>query len=134
MASIGELASISLADARNLRKNGVKTTEGLLKVAANKKGRAELAETIGVSPDQVLLWARRADMMRITGVGAEYAELLSACGIDSVRALRRRNPAALTTQIFELNGSKGLVNRLPTESMVAAWIASAAEIEPLVRP
>lgn len=133
MASIGELASIPLADARNLRKSGVRTTEGLLKEAATKKGRIALAEAIGVTPDQVLLWVRRADMMRIKGVGAEYAELLSAAGVESIRALRRRNPGALTAQIYELNGAKGLVSRLPTEGMVASWIESAANIEPLVK-
>lgn len=134
MASIGELSSISVADARNLRKSGVRTTEGLLKVAATKKGRLELAESAGVSADDLLVWAKRADMMRVRGVGAEYAEMLSHLGIDSVRALRRRNPAALTTQIVELNGSRNLVNRLPTESMVAAWIESASGLEPVVKP
>ncbi len=40
---------------------------------------------------------KHADLMRIKGVGEEYSELLEAAGVDTVKELRNRNAANLTT-------------------------------------
>jgi hypothetical protein len=65
-------------------------------------------------------------------VGAEYAELLVASGVDTLRDLRRRNPTALLAKIIGLNGSMRVVDRLPTESMVEGWIEAAGDLEPSI--
>jgi hypothetical protein len=72
-------------------------------------------------------------MMRVRGVGSEYALLLEACGVQTIRDLRRRNPTALTAKLSDHNGRKSMVRRLPTEVMVTAWIDSAASVEPQVK-
>ncbi|MGH8913495.1 MAG: DUF4332 domain-containing protein, partial [Acidimicrobiia bacterium] len=66
------------------------------------------------------------------GVGAEYAELLVAAGVDTLRDLRRRNATALLAKIIGLNGDAKVVQRLPTEAMVEAWIEAARRLEPSV--
>ena len=65
-------------------------------------------------------------------MGSEYAQLLVAAGVDTLRDLRRRNPTALVAKIIGLNGANKVVSRLPTESMVESWISSAADLDPSI--
>lgn len=132
MGSIGEMRGIQPKEATRLRKAGVRTTESLLRHASTKRGRNALAKATDLDPGRLLEWVNSADLMRIKGVGAEYADLLKTVGVDNVRALRRRNPRSLLSAMAEVNDQKRLVRRLPTESMVAAWVEAASETEPAV--
>jgi len=130
MARIDQVAGIAHKDATKLRKAGVRTSKGLIEVAADRKGRSELAAATGIDSRNLQLWVNHADLLRVQGVGAEYAELLTAAGVDTLRDLRRRNPTALLAKIIGLNGSSRVVRRLPTESMVEVWIEAARELDP----
>ncbi len=132
MASIDAIEGIGHKYATKLRKAKVRTTEALLKTGATRKGRKELAETTGLTEDQLLEWVNRADLMRVRGVGEEYSDLLEAAGVDTVKALRRRNAANLLGAMVDVNAKKRLVRRLPTQSMVERWIAHAKELDPVV--
>ena len=94
------------------------------------RGEADLAAATGIDPRYLQLWVNHADLLRVKGVGAEYAELLTAAGVDTLRDLRRRNPTALLAKIIGLNGSTRVVQRLPTESMVEVWIEAAKDLDP----
>lgn len=132
MASISAIQSMDHRSATKLRKAGVRTTDSLLKVAATRTGRRRLARETGLSEGDILGWVNRADLLRITGVGSEYADLLEVAGVDTIRELRRRNPDRLLEAMTELNLRKRLVRRLPTDAMVREWIEEAKELEPLV--
>lgn len=132
MGSIGELRGIHPKEATRLRKAGVRTTESLLRHASTKRGRSALAKAADLDPNKLLDWVNRADLMRIKGVGAEYADLLKVVGVDTVKSLRRRNPKSLLSSMVDVNDEKRLVRRLPTEAMVTAWVDEAAETEPVV--
>ena len=95
MASIDAIEGIGPRNATKLRKAGVRTTEALLKTAASKKGRRELAAGSGIGEKSILEWVNRADLMRVKGVGEEYSDLLEAAGVDTVKELRNRNPKNL---------------------------------------
>ncbi|HEY7564569.1 MAG TPA: DUF4332 domain-containing protein [Acidimicrobiia bacterium] len=133
MARIDEIAGMDPKDATRLRKAGIRTTESLLKKAAVKSGRDQLAESVGLDAEQILRWAQRADLMRVKGVGSEYALLLEACGVTTIKDLRRRNAIALTAKLSDHNGRRSMVRRLPTEVMVSSWIDAARNVEPLIR-
>lgn len=133
MARIDEIRSLSHKQATRLRKAGVRTTEALLRRAATRTLRSELSEETGIVTSDLLKWVNAAEMMRIRGIGGEYAELLSLCGVNTVRELRRRNATALTAKIHEVNGRKDLVSRLPTETMVTNWIELASELDLVVK-
>ncbi len=133
MPSIDAVEGIGQRIATKLRKNGIRTTEALLKRAADRKGRKALASDTGFSEKQILEWVNRSDLMRCKGVGGEYSDLLEAAGVDTIKELRRRNAASLSAKMVEINEKKKLVRRLPTESMVSRWIESAKELEPSVR-
>ncbi|HSK06523.1 MAG TPA: DUF4332 domain-containing protein [Acidimicrobiia bacterium] len=130
MARIDQVAGISHKDATKLRKAGVRTSKGLIDVAGDRKGRNELAALTGLEPRDIQEWVNHSDLLRVKGVGAEYAELLVAAGVDTLRDLRRRNPTALLAKIIGLNGNARLVRRLTTESMVEVWIEAAKELDP----
>ncbi|MGH8871937.1 MAG: DUF4332 domain-containing protein [Acidimicrobiia bacterium] len=130
MARIDQVAGISHKDATRLRKAGVRTSNGLIEAAADRKGRNELAAATGIDPRDIQQWVNHSDLLRVKGVGAEYAELLVASGVDTLRDLRRRNPTALLAKIIGLNGSARVVQRLPTESMVEVWIEAAKDLDP----
>lgn len=130
MARIDQVAGIDSRDATKLRKAGVRTSKALIEKACSGRGRSQLAKETGLSPKDLQLWIHHADLLRVKGVGAEYAALLVVAGVDTLRDLRRRNPTALLAKIIGLNGSRKVVSRLPTESMVESWIDSAARVEP----
>ncbi|MCI0544271.1 MAG: DUF4332 domain-containing protein [Actinobacteria bacterium] len=132
MASIDQVAGVDHKKATKLRKAGIRTSKALIETASTRRGRSELARATGITPKDLQMWVHHADLLRVRGVGAEYAELLVAAGVDTIRDLRRRNPTALVAKIIGLNGANRVVNRLPTESMVEGWIVSAAELEPSI--
>ncbi len=132
MASITAIESLGHREATKLRKAGIRTTEALLKAAATRPGRRRLAKETGLDEREILSWADRADIMRIRGIGSEYADLLEATGVDTIRELRRRNPDRLLEAITETNLHRRVIRRLPTAGMVTGWVAAAKETEPLV--
>ncbi len=133
MPSIDAIEGIGHTYATKLRKARVRTTEALLKNGATRRGRAQLAEVTGLSEQRILEWVNRADLFRVKGVGEEYSDLLESAGVDTVKELRRRNPANLLAAMIEINTAKRLVRRLPTESMVARWVEHAKTLEPMVK-
>jgi predicted flap endonuclease-1-like 5' DNA nuclease len=132
MASIDTIEGIGHRQATKLRKARIRTTEALLKIGGTKKGRKAIANTTDISEKLILGWVNRADLMRVKGVGEEYSDLLEAAGVDTVKELRRRNPANLLSAMVEVNDKKKLVRRLPTESMVERWVANAKSLDLVV--
>lgn len=132
MARIDQVAGVDHKQATRLRKAGVRTSKALIERASTQRSRTELSRASGISSKDLTSWVHHADLLRVRGIGAEYAELLVAAGVDTLRDLRRRNPTALVAKIIGLNGANRVVNRLPTESMVEGWISAAQELEPSI--
>lgn len=132
MASISSIRSIGHRNATKLRKSKVRTTESLLEQASTRRGRSIVSDRTGIATADLLKWAQQADMMRVGGIGSEYADLLSAVGVDTIKLLRRRNAENLMVAMSQINTRRRLVQRLPTIEMVQGWIDTAGDIEPLV--
>lgn len=111
-----------------LRANGVADTAGLLAKAATPKDRATLAAKTGISGKLILKFANRADLMRVNGVGEEYADLLEAAGVDTVPELAQRNAQNLFDALTKTNMEKKLVRQTPSLSAVKSWIAAAKDM------
>ncbi len=129
---IEKIEGIGPAYAAKLAEQGIKTTADYLAKAADAKGRKVLAEATGISPALILRWANQADLMRITGVGEEFAELLEKAGVDTVKELKMRNPQNLTAAMEAVNAEKKLVRRIPALSEVEKWIEQAKTLEPMI--
>ncbi|MBL4785410.1 MAG: DUF4332 domain-containing protein [Cohaesibacteraceae bacterium] len=130
--AIDEIEGIGPTYAAKLKDAGITTTEQYLDKAKNPAGRKALASETGIDSSRVLKWANMADLMRIKGVGEEYSELLEAAGVDTVKELRTRNAANLTTKMAEVNGTKKLVRSVPGEKSVTDWVAQAKELSPIM--
>lgn len=125
MATIAEIEGIGPAYAAKLMGAGVETTGDLLERGSTADGRAVLASSASVSPKLVLEWVNHADLLRVAGVGSEYADLLEEAGVDSVPELAQRNAANLHAVLVAANEAKALVRQLPSEKQVAGWIEEA---------
>lgn len=124
LKSLGVIASeiAALKDAR------IKTAGALLEAAKTPKGRKELATATGLDPKRILELANKADRLRVKGLGKEYAELLRAAGVDTVRELKYRNPAKLAEAMAAANKKRKVVRLVPTDKAVGRWIEAAKKL------
>ena len=111
---------------------GIKTVEKLLEKGATKKGRKELADTTGITEKKVLVFVNNADLFRIKGISSQYAELLKAAGVDTVKELRNRNVENLYNKMLEVNNEKNLVRQPPYLKQVQKFVTIAKELDPVV--
>ena len=127
-----QIEGIGSVYAEKLNAAGLKTTEDLLTKCAKKSGREKLAEETGISEKLILKWTNHADLMRINGIAGQFAELLEAAGVDTVKEFRHRVAANLQPKLEEVNNQKNLCNRVPAVSEVEKMIEQAKNLEPLI--
>ncbi len=128
MTKLSKIEGIGPEYEAKLKAVKVGSVEGLLKMGATPKGRAELETTSGIGRKLILEWVNAADLFRIKGVGGQYADLLEEAGVDTVVELAGRVPEALHKAIMDVNARKNLVNRPPNVKMVKKWIAQAKKL------
>ncbi len=129
---IQEIEGIGPASAAKLEGAGIKTTDDLLTLCCDTKGRKTAAEKTGVGESTLLKWANMADLMRVSGVGGEFAELLEAAGVDTIKELRNRNSENLAAAMHSVNEEKKLTRVVPSASVVAKWIDAAKNLDPMI--
>ena len=126
---VRKIGGVGPAVAAKLAKAGIPTTDGLLASCRDRRERRLLSERTGLPERQIQRFVNRADLMRIRGVGADFAELLVASGVRTVRELSRRRPLNLALKVSAVNAEKKLSRRAPSASMVERWIAKAQELK-----
>lgn len=129
---VEQIEGIGAVYGEKLNAVGIKTTDELLAKCANPKGRKELEEASGIAGALILKWANHADLMRINGVAGQFAELLEAAGVDTVKELKHRVPANLLAKMEEVNAKKNLVNRVPGLPEIEKMVQQAKELEPIM--
>ena len=130
--NIIDIEGVGEVYAEKLNAAGIKTTDDMLQKCAAPKGRKELEEATGIPHGYILKWTNHADLMRINGVAGQFAELLEAAGVDTVKELRNRVPANLQPKLEEVNAAKNLVNRVPALVEVEKMVAQAKELPPVM--
>ncbi|MDH3281066.1 MAG: DUF4332 domain-containing protein [Gammaproteobacteria bacterium] len=125
MAKIGSIEGIGPSLSEKFSQAGINTCEKLLEKGSTKNGRSELETATGIAGAQVLKFVNHADLMRIKGVGGEYAELLERAGVDTVPELAQRNAEKLTEKMVAINLEKNLVRSTPSLKRVQDWIQQA---------
>jgi predicted flap endonuclease-1-like 5' DNA nuclease len=132
MTKLSKIEGIGPVNEVKLKAAKVGSVESLLKIGGTAKGRAELQAASGISRKVLLEWVNAADLIRVKGVGGQYADLLEEAGVDTVVELAHRVPEALRKSIMDVNAKKNLVNRPPNEKMVKNWIAQAKKMRRMV--
>ena len=126
---VEQIEGIGEVYAQKLNAVGIKTTEELLAKCASPKGRKEVEEATEISGKLILKWTNHADLMRINGIAGQFAELLEAAGVDTVKELKHRVPANLQAKLEEVNAQKNLCNRVPAVSEVERMVEQAKQLE-----
>lgn len=122
---IVDIEGVGEAYAEKLIAAGVNTPEALLEKCAAPAGRKALAAETGISEKLILKWTNHADLFRLHGVGPQFAELLEAAGVDTVKELSHRVPANLQAKLEQVNAEKNLVNRVPALKEVEKMVEEA---------
>jgi len=125
---IQDVEGIGPVIGEKLQSAGISDTDTLLAQAQTPAQRRALATKANLTEKEILKFANMVDLYRISGVGSEYAQLLEAAGVDTVPELARRRADNLSTAMTELNATKKLVRRVPTEAEVAKWVDQAKDL------
>lgn len=103
----------------------------MLNAARNQAGQK--SPTLRESAKNYFLkWTNHADLFRIKGVAGQFAELLEAAGVDTVKEFRHRVAANLEPKLVETNEQKKLCKRVPSVKELEKMIEQAKELEPMV--
>lgn len=109
---------------------GVSTTSDLLRHANAEGGLARLAERTSIPLASLDVWAARADLMRVQGIGPQFSELLEASGVESVAELSMRNAENLLNLLHRVNEEKRLTRSIPTLHTLTQWVLRAQDMVP----
>ena len=130
--SIEDIEGIGPKYAEMLKAAGVMNTGQLLAEGGERKLRVQLVERCGINEKLILRWVNMSDLFRIKGVAGQWAELLEASGVDTVKELRNRNPENLADRMREINRQKRLVKQVPNATQIGSWIDQAKKLPPAV--
>jgi predicted flap endonuclease-1-like 5' DNA nuclease len=133
MTRLKEIEGVGGAFEEKLKAIGVSSIENLLEMGKTPKGRVDLAEKANISEKLILKWVNRADLIRVKGVGSEYADLLEASGVDTVPELSHRLAENLLKKMTEVNMEKKLVRQLPVLKQVESWVSQAKNLPRVIK-
>ena len=129
---IMDIEGVGEVYAEKLQAAGINKVSELLDKCAAPKGRKELAEATQISEKLILRWTNHADLFRLNGVGPQFAELLEAAGVDTVKEFRHRVAENLQPKLAALNEERHICGRVPAVVEVQKMIDQAKELEPRV--
>ena len=115
-----------------LKAVGITTKRRLLLAGATPESRANVAEKTKISLKLIDKWVSAVDLARVTGVKAQFSELLVAGGVPTVGRLAEQEPGELRARLAVLNKEKKLTRLVPGASQVGKWIQEAQGLPQVV--
>ena len=128
--AIEKIEGIGEGFGKRLRADGIDTTEKLLALCATDDGVARVCQCVDLDEHTVRNWGTMADLMRIKGLGGQWAELMWRAGVTSVQDLAGQEVAPLRARFREVNEAEHRVAELPGENRVTKFITEAKSLEP----
>lgn len=132
MGKLSQLESIGVKFVDLLQNVGIEDQEQLLNACRQQSGRNKLAQQTGINYKLIKKWSVHADLARVHGIGADYAELLEYRGIESVQQLSQWNAEKLLHSLHQVNKQINLVRQLPTTVQLQSWIEQAKKLPALL--
>ena len=114
--------------AEKLKAIHIHTTDDLMKHATDETSFKMLSEKTGISEKLFETWTRMAGLMRVNGIGPQYAELLYFSGVDTVEKLREQPVDDLLRKMGEVNTARKLTGALPNVSDVQKWMMNLRDL------
>lgn len=121
---IAEIVGVQPTYAVALENLGIRYSTDLLDSDA-----ARVASALGVPEDTVRNWQSMSDLLRIKGVGPQFADLLLECGIRSLRDLAAADPRDLVLRMLMTSTSRSLRFPMPPIGLghTEKWVRQAQE-------
>ena len=129
---VSKLRGISVDVRNRLKRQGISYTHQLLREAGGAEQRRRLAARGQINEEDLGRLVRRADLARIKGIGAIFADMLELIGVDAVATLAQQEPAGLRGRLYQLNAAGRLARRAPTPEEVQDWVAQARALPVVV--
>lgn len=129
---ISKLRGVPLRTRVVLKSRRITSCKQLMDAAGDADRRGRLAETTGIDRDLLLLLTQRADMSRLSGVGAVFGLMLEEVGVHDVPSLASKDADALFESLRDYNQRERLARRSPTRDEVEHWIEQAKALDPVV--
>lgn len=117
--------------AEKLQQIGVRTTDRLCyEDAGTLAGRLEVPERT------VLIWQHMSELMKVSGIGKQYAEALARAGVEGIGELKRRSPAAIADQVnaYLDNLETNVLGQHITARRIEGWQKKAKPMRRVRRP
>lgn len=127
--NIIDIQGIGTEFAEKLKAVNIHTTDDLLKYAPDEKSIKSLAVKTGITENLFTKWTKMAGLMRVNGIGPQYAELLFFSGVETVEKLREQPVDKLLRKLGEVNATRNLTNGLPNIADVQKWMQHAKEVQ-----
>lgn len=123
---VEDIEGIGAIYGEKLRNAGVYTTDRLC-----YEKTETLADKVGVPRKTVETWKAMSELVKVKGVGPQYAEAMARAGINGIADLKRRRPAGLAEQVQAyLDSLNATVIGTPiTEKRVEGWQKNAARMK-----
>ena len=119
MPPIDELIRIEPVYLGRLERQGIFTTGLLLEVTETVTRRQTLADQVGASTNDVLMWRDEAQMLNLAGFGPAEHRLLSQSGFEGLRDVLEVDLETFRTRLAR--GADELKMDPPTELIVEGW-------------
>lgn len=119
---VEEIEGIGAIYGDKLRAAGVHTTARLC-----FEDPQALADKVGVPVKTVQQWQAMSELVKVKGIGPQYAEALARAGVDGIAALKRRAASTLAEQVNAYLDSleTAVVGTKITEARVEGWKKAA---------
>jgi predicted RecB family nuclease len=127
-ATIGDLKGLQPEVQTKLESEGIRNTQQFLEHTRTQQQRTELAHTVGTTPGALKELANRADLMRLTGVGGDFSNMLEEAGVNSCKELQHRVPEKLFSTLAAIHSDKKIGHRAPALAQVTEWIVEAKKL------
>lgn len=115
---IEDIEGIGQVYGERLRKLGIHTTARL-----TYEDTSSLAERMELPKRTVEQWKHMAELIKVNGIGPQYAEALVRAGIEGIAELKRRSPSKIADQVnayLETLDTNVLGTKI-TEKRVESW-------------
>ena len=125
---LSDLNGIDQNHVEKLRESGIETTNDLMYVWNDLAQRIRVANSAGISEQQLTNLISMARMARMKGVGPKYVWLLVTAGVIGRRSLSQHTPQTLVKRLAEVSAATNHKGPVPTLVEVGTWFA---ELKPI---
>lgn len=117
-----EIEGIGETLARRLERAGIATTSRLYLEDADT-----VADEVGVPTKTVRTWQAMCDLIKVKGIGKQYAEALARAGVKDIDDLKGRKAANIATSVAKYLASldSHVLGTSVTEARIEAWQKAA---------